>query len=45
MEGSARILLIARDESQHLVITQNIFKKWAQETIQKWKKSQRRKEY
>ena len=31
MEGSAKILsLIARDESQHLVITQNILKKWAQ---------------
>ena len=30
MEGSAKILsLIARDESQHLVITQNILKKWA----------------
>jgi len=29
MEGSAKILsLIARDESQHLVITQNILKKW-----------------
>ena len=31
MEGSAKILsLIARDENQHLVITQNILKKWAQ---------------
>ena len=31
MEGSAKILsLIARDESQNLVITQNILKKWAQ---------------
>ena len=31
MEGSAKILsLIARDESQHLVITQNILKKWAE---------------
>ena len=30
MEGSAKILsLIARDESQHLVITQNILKNWA----------------
>ena len=30
MEASAKILsLIARDESQHLVITQNILKKWA----------------
>ena len=29
MEGSAKILsLIARDESQHLVITQNILRKW-----------------
>ncbi|ADO97803.1 ribonucleoside diphosphate reductase small subunit [Synechococcus phage S-ShM2] len=29
MEGSAKILsLIARDESQHLVITQNILKNW-----------------
>jgi len=29
MEGSAKILsLIARDESQHLVITQNILNKW-----------------
>ncbi|MAQ91572.1 MAG: ribonucleotide reductase, partial [Rhodopirellula sp.] len=29
MEGSAKILsLIARDESQHLVITQNIINKW-----------------
>ena len=31
MEGSAKILsLIARDESQHLVITQNILKKWSE---------------
>ena len=29
MEGSAKVLLIARDESQHLVITQNIINKWA----------------
>ena len=30
MEGSAKILsLISGDESQHLVITQNILKKWA----------------
>ena len=30
MDGSAKILsLIARDESQHLVITQNILKNWA----------------
>jgi len=30
MEGSAKIIsLIARDESQHLVITQNILKNWA----------------
>ena len=30
MEGNAKIIgLIARDESQHLVITQNILKKWA----------------
>ena len=30
MEGSAKILsLIARDENQHLVITQNIINKWA----------------
>ena len=29
MEGSAKILsLIARDENQHLVITQNIMNKW-----------------
>jgi ribonucleoside-diphosphate reductase beta chain len=29
MEGSAKIIsLIARDESQHLVITQNIINKW-----------------
>ena len=29
MEGSAKIIsLIARDESQHLVLTQNILKKW-----------------
>ena len=29
MEGSAKILsLIARDESQHLVLTQNILNKW-----------------
>jgi ribonucleoside-diphosphate reductase beta chain len=29
MEGSAKIIgLIARDESQHLVITQNILNKW-----------------
>jgi len=31
MEGSAKILsLIARDESQHLVLTQNILNKWKQ---------------
>jgi len=31
MEGSAKIIsLIARDESQHLVLTQNILNKWAQ---------------
>ena len=31
MEGSAKIIsLIARDESQHLVITQKILKKWAE---------------
>ena len=31
MEGSAKILsLIARDENQHLVITQNILNKWKQ---------------
>ena len=30
MEGSAKIIsLIARDENQHLAITQNILKKWA----------------
>ena len=30
MEGSAKIIsLIARDESQHLVITQKILNKWA----------------
>ena len=30
MEGSAKIIsLIARDESQHLVLTQKILKKWA----------------
>ncbi len=30
MEGSAKIIsLIARDESQHLVLTQNIIKNWA----------------
>ena len=29
MEGSAKIIsLIARDESQHLVISQNILKNW-----------------
>ena len=29
MEGSAKIIgLIARDENQHLVITQNIIKNW-----------------
>ena len=29
MEGSAKIIsLIARDESQHLVLTQNIINKW-----------------
>jgi ribonucleoside-diphosphate reductase beta chain len=29
MEGSAKIIsLIARDENQHLVITQNILNKW-----------------
>ena len=31
MEGSAKIIsLIARDESQHLVLTQQIIKKWAE---------------
>ena len=31
MEGSAKIIsLIARDESQHLVISQNILKNWAE---------------
>jgi ribonucleoside-diphosphate reductase beta chain len=31
MEGSAKIIsLIARDESQHLVLTQKILNKWAQ---------------
>ena len=31
MEGSAKIIsLIARDENQHLVMTQNIIKKWKQ---------------
>merc|ERR1711991_360681 len=31
MEGSAKIIsLIARDESQHLVLTQNILNKWAE---------------
>jgi ribonucleotide reductase beta subunit family protein with ferritin-like domain len=31
MEGSAKIIsLIARDENQHLVLTQNIIKNWAQ---------------
>ena len=31
MEGSAKIIsLIARDESQHLVLTQQILSKWAQ---------------
>ena len=31
MEGSAKIIsLIARDESQHLVLTQKILKKWAE---------------
>ncbi len=31
MEGSAKIIsLIARDENQHLVLTQNIIKKWQQ---------------
>ena len=31
MEGSAKIIsLIARDENQHLVITQNILNKWRQ---------------
>ena len=31
MEGSAKIIsLIARDENQHLAITQNILKKWAE---------------
>ena len=31
MEGSAKIIsLIARDENQHLAITQNILKKWQQ---------------
>ena len=33
MEGSAKILsLIARDENQHLVLTQNILNKWASGT-------------
>ena len=31
MEGSAKIIsLICRDESQHLVLTQQILKKWAE---------------
>ena len=31
MEGSAKIIsFIARDENQHLVLTQNIIKKWQQ---------------
>ena len=31
MEGSAKIIsLIARDENQHLVLTQNILNKWAE---------------
>ena len=31
MEGSAKIIsLIARDENQHLVLTQNIINKWSQ---------------
>ena len=31
MEGSAKIIsLIARDENQHLVLTQNILNKWKQ---------------
>ena len=31
MEGSAKILsLIARDESQHLVLTQQILKNWTE---------------
>ena len=36
MEGSAKIIsLIARDENQHLAITQNILNKWKQVMIQK----------
>ncbi len=36
MEGSAKIIsLIARDENQHLVITQNIIKNWMSGSVQK----------
>ena len=28
MEGSAKIIIIARDENQHLALTQNILKGW-----------------
>lgn len=40
MEGSAKILsLIARDENQHLVLTQNIINKWASGSEgQEWKR-------
>ena len=36
MEGSAKIIsLIARDENQHLAITQNILNKWRSVMIQR----------
>ena len=44
MEGSAKIIsFIARDENQHLAITQNILNKWKQVMILKWFRSLRKK--
>ena len=37
LEGSAKIIgLIARDESQHMTITQNILNKWREVMILTW---------
>ena len=44
MEGSAKIIgLIARDENQHLAITQNILKKWREGDDPEMKKSSKKK--
>ena len=44
MEGSAKIIsLIARDENQHLAITQNIEEVGEKVMTQRWHKSLRKK--